>query len=274
MERFDKLSEEMELMRQRCEALLEAQESKHHRQLDKERTEFERIIKERTDKIKQLTEDVKYNEVKFEEILQQQEKEYEGMYGWMDGCSRHDFKRTSSSLTRDDARKAVLSVVTFFFCFLLPFSIQCVCVCRGWVRYTGELLSLRDKKDKDIAAERKERVKKQSELTSKDNKFDALSKKVQEMKVVTEGREAKYQEEIAKNVSLDKTLAHYEQHMQEREVMLAEKERTILALRSTNRTLDNFRFVLDHRLQQFMEVGSFFSTFFFDWSFLVYLIGS
>ncbi|CAM9389012.1 unnamed protein product, partial [Hapterophycus canaliculatus] len=32
-----------------------------------------------------------------------------------------------------------------------------------------------------------------------------------------------------------------------------EQEKTILELRSNNTTLDNFRFVLDHRLQQLME---------------------
>jgi predicted RNase H-like nuclease (RuvC/YqgF family) len=35
-----------------------------------------------------------------------------------------------------------------------------------------------------------------------------------------------------------------------REEALAEKEKVILDLRNTTKTLENFRFVLDHRLQQ------------------------
>jgi chromosome segregation ATPase len=194
MERFDKLSEEMELMRQRCEGLLEAQESKHQKQLLQERTEYEKIIKERTEKLKQLVEDLKYNEVKFEEILSQQEKEYE-----------------------------------------------------------DELRTMRAKMGKEIAAERKERVKKQSELTSKDNKFDALTNKMGDMKEKEIKLETKFQEEIEKKEGLQKIVAHLESNMKEHQITLAEKERSILALRSNNKTLDNFRFVLDHRLQQFME---------------------
>ena len=40
---------------------------------------------------------------------------------------------------------------------------------------------------------------------------------------------------------------------QERENALGDKEKMILHLRSENRTLDNFRYVLDHRLQQLMK---------------------
>jgi len=39
-------------------------------------------------------------------------------------------------------------------------------------------------------------------------------------------------------------------NLKERETALDEKEKIILELRSTTRTLENFRFVLDHRLQQ------------------------
>ena len=41
--------------------------------------------------------------------------------------------------------------------------------------------------------------------------------------------------------------------MEERESTLEDKEKGILELRRKNITLDNFRFVLDHRVQQLME---------------------
>ena len=46
------------------------------------------------------------------------------------------------------------------------------------------------------------------------------------------------------------TIEHYKNNLKERETALDEKEKIILELRSTTRTLENFRFVLDHRLQQ------------------------
>lgn len=39
----------------------------------------------------------------------------------------------------------------------------------------------------------------------------------------------------------------------ERNKSLEEKERSIVELRNNNRTLENFRYVLDHRLKQLME---------------------
>ena len=53
-----------------------------------------------------------------------------------------------------------------------------------------------------------------------------------------------------KNTKLEETLKHFERNLQERESSLQDKERTILNLRSNNRTLDNFRYVLDHRISQ------------------------
>lgn len=42
----------------------------------------------------------------------------------------------------------------------------------------------------------------------------------------------------------------------ERSRSLEEKEKTIVELRNNNRTLENFRYVLDHRLKQLMEERS------------------
>merc|ERR1719181_75480 len=85
------------------------------------------------------------------------------------------------------------------------------------------------------------------------NKYDALKKKLNEAKIHLGNTEQEYEQEKARSKKLESTLKHFESHMEEREATLAEKERMILSLRSTNRTLDNFRFVLDHRLQQLTE---------------------
>ena len=56
--------------------------------------------------------------------------------------------------------------------------------------------------------------------------------------------------EVNERKSLTATIEHYKKNLLEREEALAEKEKDVLELRSTTRTLENFRFVLDHRLQQ------------------------
>ena len=52
-----------------------------------------------------------------------------------------------------------------------------------------------------------------------------------------------YALERGKREKLEATMHHFEEHMHERELTLAEKERAILDLRSNNLTLDNFRCV-------------------------------
>jgi hypothetical protein len=57
-------------------------------------------------------------------------------------------------------------------------------------------------------------------------------------------------EEKNERVKLQDTIDHYKKNLIERDQALAEKEGTILELRNATRTLENFRFVLDNRLQQ------------------------
>ena len=80
-----------------------------------------------------------------------------------------------------------------------------------------------------------------------------LKKKNEELKLKTANHELEYAKEKGRRVKLEGTLGHVELHMKEREDALSDKEKTILGLRSTNKTLDNFRYVLDHRLQQLMQ---------------------
>ncbi|DBA02371.1 TPA: hypothetical protein N0F65_007190 [Lagenidium giganteum] len=75
--RYDALSETLEQTRQRCEALIESQDNQHRGLLHSERKAAHARTKEQNSIIKRLHDDVKYNQVKFEEILHQQETEYE-----------------------------------------------------------------------------------------------------------------------------------------------------------------------------------------------------
>jgi len=75
--RYDALSETLEQTRQRCEALIEAQDSQNRGTLHAERKAAYTRSKEQNEVIKRLHEDLKYNHVKFEEVLHQEETDYE-----------------------------------------------------------------------------------------------------------------------------------------------------------------------------------------------------
>ncbi|KAL4159948.1 hypothetical protein PRNP1_000520 [Phytophthora ramorum] len=75
--RYDALSETLEQTRQRCEALVEAQDSQNRGTLHVERKAAYTRAKEQNEIIKRLHEDLKYNHVKFEEVLHQEETDYE-----------------------------------------------------------------------------------------------------------------------------------------------------------------------------------------------------
>lgn len=75
--RFDALSETLEVTRQRCEALVESQDQQHRGALHAERKAAYSRSKEQNDIIKRLHDDLSYNHAKFEEVLRQEETDYE-----------------------------------------------------------------------------------------------------------------------------------------------------------------------------------------------------
>ena len=84
----------------------------------------------------------------------------------------------------------------------------------------------------------------------KNTKVDQLKKKLMELSNIFRARQGVLDAERKEKEKLIETITHYKKNLQEREDALAEKEKVISELRSTTRTLENFRFVLDHRLQQ------------------------
>ena len=77
MERYDKLSEEIEAIQQRCEGLLEAQAAEHESKVRDHDAKAKRVEKELRMEIDKLQDDAKHNEQAFKEVLDQQEHEYE-----------------------------------------------------------------------------------------------------------------------------------------------------------------------------------------------------
>lgn len=75
--RYDALSETLEQTRQRCEALIESQDNQHRTILHSERKSSYARAKDQSEVIKRLHEDLRFNHSKFEEVLHQEETEYE-----------------------------------------------------------------------------------------------------------------------------------------------------------------------------------------------------
>ncbi|CAM9179293.1 unnamed protein product, partial [Phaeothamnion confervicola] len=118
--------------------------------------------------------------------------------------------------------------------------------------YESELRQVAGAAAADLAAEREASARLRAALQARKTREDQLRKKVQEVVRAANARELLYDLEKGRREKLEATVHHLEAHMHEREVTLAEKDRAIHDLRSNNSTLDNFRFVLDHRLQQLM----------------------
>lgn len=77
-----------------------------------------------------------------------------------------------------------------------------------------------------------------------------IAEKLKDANAAKAAVEAKSRSDSSKILRLNETIEHYKKNLSEREEALAEKEKIILDLRNTTKTLENFRFVLDHRLQQ------------------------
>lgn len=193
--RYDALSETLELTRQRCEALLESQDSQHRGTLHGERKAAYARAKEQNEVIRRLHDDLTHNHVKFEEVLHQEETEYE-----------------------------------------------------------HELASVRAAFETQLERERQNTAVKEGHVSATNKKLESLQKKLQELKASSLARDVLFATERAKTTKLEATLAHYEQHFETCAFSLADKDKAIHGLTSSNRVLENFRSVLHHRIDH-LEVA-------------------
>ena len=77
LDRYDRLSEEMELLKQKCESLLTAERNEFERQLNELKLETRNREKKLRNENRRVTDDKEADEAAFKEILDQQEGEYE-----------------------------------------------------------------------------------------------------------------------------------------------------------------------------------------------------
>jgi WD40 repeat protein len=191
LDRYDKLGEEMELLKQRCDGLLVAERYEYEKLLNDIKNKSRRYEKKMTLEKKRLYDEKNTDEGAFKEILSQQEEEYE-----------------------DELRQLIAAA------------------------------------ESELKSERENIIKLRTLVQTKNTKIDQLKKKLTELAKSATQRQNILLYERKEKLKLLETIEHYKKNLLEREEALSDKEKTILELRSTTRTLENFRYVLDHRLQQ------------------------
>ena len=191
VDRYDSLSEDMELLRQKCKGLLAAEREDFTKQLNDIKYQARTREKKLHMENRRLADERVSEEGSFKEILSQQEEEYE-----------------------DELRQLISAA------------------------------------ENELVNERETITKLRTLVQMKNTKVDQLKKKLVELSSIFKARQGVLDQERRENEKLMETITHYKKNLQEREDALAEKERVILELRNTTRTLENFRYVLDHRLKQ------------------------
>jgi WD40 repeat protein len=116
--------------------------------------------------------------------------------------------------------------------------------------YEDELRQLISAAEGELIMERENITKLRTLVQTKNTKLDQLKKRLVELNLASKARLSLLNNEKAEKKKLLETIEHYKKNLAEREEVVAEKEKIIMELRSKTRTLENFRFVLDYRLQQ------------------------
>jgi len=119
--------------------------------------------------------------------------------------------------------------------------------------YETELQQLMAAAQAELAIERECTAEARGLIQARNTKISRLDKRLDALKTASHARTVLLTAEKVRNAKLEATLRHFKRHMEERESTLEAKELSILNLRRKNVTLDNFRFVLDHRVQQLVE---------------------
>ena len=116
--------------------------------------------------------------------------------------------------------------------------------------YEDELRQLIGAAESELTNERETIVKLRTLVQTKNTKLGQIQKKLVELTEMKKGMVDLLNKEKEKRKELQVVIDGQKKNLIEREQALAEKETVVLELRNHCRTLENFRFVLDSRLQQ------------------------
>ena len=239
--RYDNLMDEFAAYKRQLREKLEIEESNHVQVTQELENQYEHKLAVEMERFDRLAEEIEAMQQKCEGLLEAQAVEHEKMTRLIEQKASKQEKSLNVIIHRmkEDAEhneKMYREVLD-----------------QQEDEYEMELQKLMAVAESELKTEKDATREKQAFVQNLYTKRAQLKKKNEELKTRSQHHENEYAKEKARRDKLEETLTHIELHMKEREDALSDKEKTILKLRSTNRTLDNFRYVLDHRLQQLMK---------------------
>ena len=205
---------------------------------------YEHKLADQFDRYDRLCEEMEQLKQRCESLVSMERSQFEKKISQLKNESKHTEKRLNADIKRikderhadENAFKEILD--------------------QQEDEYEDELRQLIGAAESELSGERDTIMKLRTMVQTKNTKLDQLKTKLIEITNASKQRLGLLRKEKDEKIKLQNTIAHYKNNLMEREAALAEKEKVILELRNTTRTLENFRFVLDNRLQQlFAERG-------------------
>jgi hypothetical protein len=239
--RYDTLQEQYEAFKRESREKFELEESNHVQITQELENQFEHKLAVEMERFDRLAEEIEAMQQKCEGLLEAQEKDHRRQIHKIEMEKAKESKELNMMITRmkedeEHNNKMYREVLE-----------------QQETEYEMELQKLMSAAETDLKTEQDSTRKMQGVVQEIRTKREQEGVIMTNLKKKSLQHEKEYAKEKARRVKLEDTLKHVELHLKEREDALSDKEKTILGLRSTNRTLDNFRYVLDHRLQQLMK---------------------
>ena len=116
--------------------------------------------------------------------------------------------------------------------------------------YEEEITKMRQSFQKDLSEEETKTAQKQGALTSQGNKLESMKKRLLESKQKCTAKEKECDKLNHRILQMQEQMRTMARALEVRDASLLDKEKEIAGLRTENRTLDNFRFVLDHKISK------------------------
>lgn len=239
--RFHALSETHQETVRAHQAEVAAHESKHVQAMHQVENRYEHQLAVEMGRYDELTEEISSIQQQCDGLLQAQAHEHEALIRAQESRAKHLEKELRQQIDRlhEDAKhneqtfREVLDQQEH--------------------EYEVELQQLMLAAQAELAAERENTAVVTGLAQAKNTKIARLEKRMDELKTSSHARNVLLIGEKVRNAKLEATLRHFKHHMEQRESTLEDKELLILELRRKNVTLDNFRFVLDRRVQQLVN---------------------
>eukprot|EP00520_Triparma_pacifica_P017342 CAMPEP_0118652876 /NCGR_PEP_ID=MMETSP0785-20121206/11546_1 /TAXON_ID=91992 /ORGANISM="Bolidomonas pacifica, Strain CCMP 1866" /LENGTH=1434 /DNA_ID=CAMNT_0006545411 /DNA_START=134 /DNA_END=4435 /DNA_ORIENTATION=+ len=239
--RYETLQEQFEAHKREQREKFELEETNHVQITQELENQFEHKLAVEMERFDRLAEEIEAMQQKCEGLLEAQEKDHRRNIHRIEMEKAKESKELNMMITRmkedeEHNNKMYREVLE-----------------QQETEYEMELQKLMSAAEADLKTEQDSTRKMQGVVQEIRTKREQEGVVMTNLKKKSLQHEKEYAKEKARRVKLEDTLKHVELHLKEREDALSDKEKTILGLRSTNRTLDNFRYVLDHRLQQLMK---------------------